>query len=36
MGNSFTVKVIIDFSVYTFNVEFPKEWAARLKVKNPP
>ena len=36
MGNSFTVKVIIDFSVHTFNLEFPKVWAVRLKVKNPP
>ena len=35
MGNSFTVKVIIDFSVHTFNLEFPKVWAVRLKVKKP-
>lgn len=36
MGNSFTVKAIIDFCVHTFNLEFPKKQAAGLRVKNPP
>ena len=36
MGNSFTVKAIIDFCVPTFNLEFAKEQAAGLRVKTPP
>ena len=35
MGNSFTVKAIINFCVHIFNLEFPKEQAAGLRVKNP-